>query len=284
MRRCTVRLQHVADLRLHPWNTTNDDIRSNALTVCDTVMEAVSGGEGGKLRCIGAKSVIAVVKGLCLAEARIQKVADDSHEEVWGGTSKIKCLLQASTDNFHTYEIDFTPADFQFATESKIVDVLDKAEICEDIYQFATRCPSNFYNEQNLPISFDKNDPPDYSKNYLSSSSDCVDLLLQSSTQEVIVRGMGPSLFNCIKVISHAQDALALPVPFGVRRLVPTDQLVATFKDGVSEYFERGLVHFRDGGDHLPGKPADGRVVTPPEDYIEDDYFTAAFSLKVGNS
>ena len=232
--------------------------------VCDSVLESVGGGSGGKLRCEGAKSVIAVIKGLGLAEAKLQKLEGDIHEDVWGGTSKIQCVLRSNASDFHTFEIDFAPADLPFPIDSKIVEVLDKAELSEDIYQFASRCPSNFYNEQSLSLDFDKNDPPSYTKNYLSSCGECVDLLLQSSTQEVIVRGMGPSLFNCFKVISHAQDALALPIPFGVRRLSPTDQMISTFKDGIGEYFERGLVHFRDG-DHVPGRPADGRIQTPPE-------------------
>eukprot|EP01064_Diplonema_japonicum_P008160 TRINITY_DN15665_c0_g1_i1.p1 TRINITY_DN15665_c0_g1~~TRINITY_DN15665_c0_g1_i1.p1 ORF type:complete len:294 (+),score=32.86 TRINITY_DN15665_c0_g1_i1:62-883(+) len=267
--------RHSIDLKLHPWNSTSEEINETIESVKETVEKNLKTGEGGSLKIVGAKSVIAAVKGLALAEESLT----GGHESAWGGEGGMTCIVERENKNFHTFVIRYTKEGFQFPESARMTDVLDKSELTEDIYQWAAATPTNYWTDEPLQLDFNK-DSPEYKRPYHLSSAEFVENILTHPKNESIVRGMGPSIFNCLQVISHATNAIELPVHFSPRHLPVDSTAVSTFKDDIRDYFERGMVHFRDT-DALPSRRADGKVLTPPEDFDESDYFTVAFGVRI---
>ncbi|KAJ9445028.1 hypothetical protein DIPPA_29279 [Diplonema papillatum] len=276
-RRCaTQSAAALPDVKLASWNTTADDVQRAADSTRQAAEQKLKQGEAASITCVGAKSVNAVLRGLAAAE---QDLAGSTADSLWGGASKVVCKLQSTPGTYHTYTIHFSGDEHAFPAHARVVDVVDKFELQEDIFEWATTSPSGFHNDSAIDLPFDKNSPA-WRKQWQLSGRELVNLLVQSPTGEALVRGMGPSLFNCVKVIDHAQKAVSGPVAFGLRKLDPDDAAVAAFKDGMKDYFERGLVSFRDT-QRLPASRGDGVVMTPPQDYEDTDYFTIGFAVKM---
>ena len=248
-------------VKLHAWNASKEDVAASVDEVKSTVLADMQAGSGGVVECVGAKSAIAVIKGLTHAEGELSKA---KHDSPFGVTSAITVRLDADSSDYHTFRISYTADGFAFPEQAKIIDVLDKSELPQDIYQWAATTPTDYHNDRPLDLDFDKNSPP-WEKSYTFSGRELVELLTRSPTSEAILRGMGPSLFNCFKTIAHAQEAFGQALPFGIIAVKEDAAVVSTFQDEIKDYFERGMVHFREEG-RLPAKRADGIIhELPPE-------------------
>ena len=283
---------------LPTWNKDKSLDPETIESVKESVVAGIKSGTGGSLHVVGGRSALAAVKGLALAETAI----GGEKTSMWGDTSSISLQLTTGASDFHTFDIAYTADGFAFPSSAKAVDVLDKDLLPRDIFSWAMTTPSGYYNSRPLGLSFDKHSP-EWQKLFTFSGKELVHQLVNHPDGEAVVRGMGPSLFNCLKVIQHAQTALKVTVPFGIRNIASDDALVSTFKDNIKDYFEEGMVHFRDEGKKgkLPSVRVDGKILTPPQvctvcyslllllartavvtqDFVDDDDFLVGFGLRV---
>eukprot|EP01061_Rhynchopus_euleeides_P026419 TRINITY_DN43170_c0_g1_i1.p1 TRINITY_DN43170_c0_g1~~TRINITY_DN43170_c0_g1_i1.p1 ORF type:complete len:287 (+),score=67.54 TRINITY_DN43170_c0_g1_i1:60-920(+) len=265
-------------VQLHAWNATEQEAAAAAEEVKANVIRDMKEGTGGVLECVGARSTIAVIKGLGMAEGDLSSA---KHASMFGAQSSIQVKLESNPDDYHTFKVHYTADGFTFPAASKVIDVLDKSELPQDMLQWAARTPTDYYNDRPLELEFDKNSP-EWEKSYVFSGGELVKLISSSPSGEAIVRGMGPSLFNSFKAIAHAQEAFRTTIPFGLVELEGDQGDIATFKQNIQDYFERGMVHFRDPN-RLPGVRGDGRILTPPEGYEDTDHHLIAFGLRLGS-
>eukprot|EP01063_Lacrimia_lanifica_P018094 TRINITY_DN25052_c0_g1_i1.p1 TRINITY_DN25052_c0_g1~~TRINITY_DN25052_c0_g1_i1.p1 ORF type:complete len:295 (+),score=119.47 TRINITY_DN25052_c0_g1_i1:91-975(+) len=264
-------------LALNPWETTPEQAEDWVHKVEDTAAALLKSGEGGVVQCIGAKSVIAALKGLALAEGQVS--GEGERTQPWGQAARVKVVAEKAPRDFHTFALHFTDATVEFPAQSRLVDVLDKSELQRDVIQWAKTSPSDFYDESVRNLDFDRNSP-EWSKPYALNVQELLDSLAAHRNGECILRGMGPTLFNALQVISAAQDAAGVALPFGLMPLQADAGSIAIFKDNVKGYFERGMVHFADG-DSLPGLRHDGKVLTPPKGFTDEDHFLCGFAPRL---